>query len=872
MTGSQTVEATNALAQLTGLEVLTGPERPANISSKAIVNFNAVPGATKYYIKAFAESKSLEDMISDADDNATNDNDWFDTTNLFIHMNKNKKSGTDLAEGTTYRFAVVPHGTGSSALSADSLAYVEATPSGMPDTTNIDLSGTTGIDMSGGEGAGVANQLTFAQMNGKYQVEWGATKVDWEALGNGLPITALTFDISGQYAEGISKQIVVSGSDLSYTGFVTFDGLTNGKNYKVGVKTTNANGSSATFDHDDIETVTTRPTNFTLIAGPAVGAQDISQNGDLDISYNMNGNGIDVDHGYDSANFVFDISGMDDAVDGTNLDLDGINAETTVVGRRYIIKARALNANGTASPKELTAIVKPSKPPTVQGNSSFSDSRIHIKETTAFNKIIANFSNMATVSNGYDVTGVRVKAVYDDNTNGNSEEWSGQWMIVNDLSRDVEINLPAIIDPSNASPHTTYKLNVEPFNAVYTKDYQILDADADANKPTGYPKVMKSGLVMHTTESINVISSRLGITNLTMTSPPTDMSNSMIFTWRCDAVGTNNLELLVAEASVNDTTNPTGYKVPTWSDYKLIGEMTSVKYNADADVPSSTEMSFDLSNGTASGILLDDSTHMLMSHSKSYYFMVREKAHPGNEERAFGVSKSVPVVTDLSFSDYKSRDLITFTVSPNGAKLSSLFLLNNINPTGDYFFNVLESGAVPSSIYEKLESQVSGSIKVAIQKDQFERNKKEFPKNVLFHALAGNSAGVTLATNDDIYKNLHGTDHPYDAAATALAWAIKAEALADEAETLAATINSQVGNSNGVKNNSTPPMSPADTAAKLVREHAEFARGASDLVNAAAILNEVYTKQADDKGDNMTALEQFDLAVIDMNALRLLSA
>ena len=872
MSGSKGVEATNALADVTGLEVLTGPERPANVPAKAIVKFNAVPGATKYYIKAFAESKTIEEMITDATNEATDDDDWFFTTNLFLNMNKNKLGGADLDAGTKYKFAVVPYG--STSLSANSLTHVEATPSGKPDTDNIVLEGTGGKDISGGDGLGQADHLTFAQMNGKYQVAWTVdTSVNYLGLGNGLPITALTFSLSGEDDE-ILKTKVVSGSDLSQNGFAMFEGLTNGNKYEVSVKTTNANGDSDLKTYStNSEVVSTRPTNFTLIAGPAVGAQDKNKDGSLDISYNMNGNGLIIDRSGDSNDFVFDLSGMDDAIGGENgsgigLDLDGINGLATAVGKRYIIKARASNANGDASPKELTAIVKPSSPPKITESSpvAWTDSRIMIRETTDLNKIIANFSNLDVTENGYPTTGARVRAVYHDSTSNNAE-WSGDWKDLSgtDLSKDVEFNLPTIVDAHG--PHTTYKLEVQPFNAVYNKDYSVTSLDA------GYG-ITESGLITHTTPSIDVTSVRLGITELRMTSEPYDMSNSMTFVWRCDAVGTDNLELLVAEGGLNS--DDTGYTVPKYSDYKLIGEMSSTKYNADADVPADTEMSFDLSNATASGILLSDSTYMSMSHARSYHFMVREKDSPENAKRAFGVSKTAPEVSNLKFSDYKSRDLITFTVDPKGAKLSSLFLLNNIDPTGDFFFNVLLSGAVPSSIYEKLDSKVSGEINVAIQKDQFQRSANAFPANVLFSVLAGNSTGVTLATESETYQALNsGDEHPIDVAAKALEWAVKAEALADEAEALAATINGQAGNSHGVKDNDNNGVmsSDADDKAAIVREHAGYARGASNDAARYAIDGLAYdATDTPNNGNSKTAEAQRNLAKDELDVLRLYSA
>jgi hypothetical protein len=306
--------------------------------------------------------------------------------------------------------------------------------------------------------------------------------------------------------------------------------------------------------------------------------------------------------------------------------------------------------------------------------------------------------------------------------------------------------------------------------------------------------------------------------------------------------------------------------------------MSSVKYEADAEDPATTEMSFDLSNDAITNTIkfaaAGNADDKEMKHARAYYFMVREEAHPGNEERAFGVSKSVPVVTDLSFSDYKSRDLITFTIDPNGAKLSSLFLLNNVNPTGDYFFNVLESGAVPSSTYEKLNTKISGEIKVAIQKEQFERNKEDFPQNVLFHTLAGNSAGVTLGTSAAVYADLNGSSvkHPIDVAAEALEWAVKAEALADEADALAATINGQAPeNNNGIPNDNN--LSPADVAAALVRVHAGLARGASNDAARDAVGGRMYDATTiPNNGANKTALEQHTLAKSDLDALRLLSA
>ena len=850
MSGSQTAHVTDDLAAVTGLEVLTGTDRPANIPSSAIVKWNAVTDATKYYVKAFASNQTLAQMISHANTNATGlSDDWVMTTNLFQHLNPT-------ASGVKYNFAVVPFGA---TLSPDALAFVVATPSAIPDTTDIDLTMTTGIDISNG-----SDPMAFAEMDGKLKLAWAMSQSEYDLLGNGLPLTGMTFDLSGTDNE-VTKQLTVAG-DLS-SGSVIFSGLTNGKHYKTAVRTTNANGISATdptFGSVHTAPVSTRPTNFTLIAGPAVGAIDYLQDGNLDLSCNMDNNGLTLDR---AADFLFDISGLEagstlNETGKTLSEINGLSALDTI-GKSYQITAKGANNNGTASPKEIVKIVRTSRPPTV-ASGNFAASRIYIKETTDLNKIVANFSNMSTVSNGYAVTGARVRAVYDDHTS-NSATWTGDWMIVNDLSQDLEINLPAITDVSSA--HTTYKLDVEPFNAVYTKDYQIVDADLTIS---GYPDVMKSGLVMHTTPQITVTSARLAITDLRMTSDPSEMNGDMTFKWKCDAAGSGNIQLLLAEASLNN--DSTGYIVPKYSDFSVIRDLDSTLFvAASGSAAASGEMSYDLSN--TGNVVFADSNTLTTSTSKAYYVMIREKAHPGNEERASGVSKSAPTVSDLSFADYTSRDLIRFTVNPNGAKLSSLFLLNNIDTTGDFFFNVLDSGAVASSIADKLENKVSGAIKVSIQKDQFQRDATAFPSNVLFNVIAGNSTGITLATTTGNYADLNDTDHPIDVAADALTWAIKAEALAVEALALAETINGQAGNSNGVKDSSAPPVSPADTQAARVVAHSEISRGASNDAAESAITGAIYDASVStpNNASGANAESQYNNAVSDMAALRLLS-
>lgn len=859
MSGSQSAEASDGLAAVTGLEVLTGTDRPANIPSKAVARWNAVTDATHYRVKAFTSNQTLAQMITDF---GTSANDtWYTTTNLFLHMNFMTGSTPALAAGTEYNFAIIPAtGTAKASASDDALAFVVATPSAIPDADDIDLTMTTGIDISNG-----TDVMAFAEMDGKLKLAWAMSQDEYDLLGNGLPLTGMTFDLSGTDNE-VTKQLTVAG-DLS-GGSVIFSGLTNGKNYKTAVRTTNANGISATdpaFGAVHTKPVSTRPTNFTLIAGPAVGAIDYLQDGNLDLSCNMDNNGLALDR---AADFLFDISGLDNTVSQVGKTLSQINGFTTATGKSYQITAKGDNANGDASPEEIVKTVRASKPPTVTSG-NFAASRIYIKETTDLNKIVANFSNMSTVSNGYAVTGARVRAVYVDvSSPANNATWTGDWMIVDDFSKDLDIHLPAIVNSSD--PHTTYKLDVEPFNAVYTKDYQIKDTDLSVS---GYPDVMKSGLVMHTTPQITVTSARLAITDLRMTSDPSDMDGDMTFKWKCDAAGSANIELCLAEAGLNN--DSTGYTVPKYSDFDRIRDLDSVLFVAD---DASTEMSFDLSN-TGDVIFADGSAALRTSTSKAYYVMIREKAHPGNEERASGVSKSAPTVSDLSFADYTSRDLIRFTVNPNGAKLSSLFLLNNIDTTGDFFFNVLDSGAVASSIADKLENKVSGAIKVSIQKDQFQRDATAFPQNVLFNVLAGNSTGITLASANGNYADLNANDHPIDVAADALTWAIKAEALAVEALALAETINGQAGNSNGVKDNNTdsdattPLTSDADDKAADVVAHSEFARGASNDAAESAITGAIYDATVstanNTSGDNAEA--QYAAAVVDMAALRLLS-
>ena len=139
-------------------------------------------------------------------------------------------------------------------------------------------------------------------MDGKLKLDWEITEANMIALGNGLPVTALTFDLSGEGDNDVTKQIVVSdmGSDLS--GSVMFSGLKNGDKFTLNKSATNALGGADAEEGSAEFASSTRPSNFTAIATPLVGEQDTG----FDICANILGNGLTVDLADDSANFRFD--------------------------------------------------------------------------------------------------------------------------------------------------------------------------------------------------------------------------------------------------------------------------------------------------------------------------------------------------------------------------------------------------------------------------------------------------------------------------------------------------------------------------------------------------------------------------------------
>ena len=851
MTASQTAEATDALASVTGLEVLTGVARASNETHMVVVNFNAVAGAASYRVKAFVNTESLDNMILDATNNLST---WFSTTELNLHMN-NSVGTTALAAGTEYQFAVIPvteaNGNGAS---VNSLVFVKATPSAIPDTNDIVLSMKTGIDISNG-----SDTMAFAEMDGKLRLNWSMTQNQYDLLGNGLPLTGMTFDLSGTDNE-VTKQLTVAG-DLS-SGSIIFSGLTNGKTYKAGVKTSNANGDSAVaFSTTASSVVSTRPTEFTFTAGPALDAQDANGDGSVDVSWNMNGNGLDVSF---TGDFIFDVSGVGNSyiiVSQTVTQLNALNVASWLsLGNTYQITATAFNANGNAvNPLQISKVVKPSKRPEVVSG-DWNDTKIKILTTTDINKIIVNLNDMVVTEYGYATTGAKIRAVYDNSTNAITDmSWSSDWKTVDDLSADIELALPAIT--SNQGPHTDYRLEIQPFNAVYGPNYGttadgIITTVANTN-PSGYPSnassstapgVFTSGLETHTTEIIQVTSKRLGIYDLQMVSEVHAMESHIIFEWKCDAAGSSNLELWAAKAALAS---------PAYAGYADAGSYTQIATMSSTLFVDASGVVGDAGYAAASGLMTYDlsNSSLTVEPKYKYYFQVREAGHYDNMKTASGVSKALPVISDLSFSDFKSRDIISFTVDPMGAKLDNLFLLNNLDSTSsDFFFNMLDAGAVASSVADKLANQIGGPIKVQLEKTQFNLDGA-LPANPLFTVLGGNSVGLSLGAAVGGYTDLMPNENPTVVAEAQKVWADKADALYAEALLLAAEINADpVKYAAGIKNNAVPPVSPADTAAAAVQTAAALATVALNEANQAAVDGVVvsYTNQDAEHHHNLT--------------------
>jgi len=848
MTASQTAEATDALASVTGLEVLTGVARASNETHMVVVNFNAVAGAASYRVKAFVNTESLDNMILDATNNLST---WFSTTELNLHMN-NSVGTTALAAGTEYQFAVIPvteaNGNGAS---VNSLVFVKATPSAIPDTNDIVLSMKTGIDISNG-----SDTMAFAEMDGKLRLNWSMTQNQYDLLGNGLPLTGMTFDLSGADNE-VTKQLTVAG-DLS-SGSIIFSGLTNGKTYKAGVKTSNANGDSAVaFSTTASSVVSTRPTEFTFTAGPALDAQDANGDGSVDVSWNMNGNGLDVSF---TGDFIFDVSGVGNTYKASNVTASGLTSiNDLVLGNTYQITATASNANGDAvNPLTIRKDVKPSKRPEVSG-STWNDTKIKILTTTDINKIIVNLNDMVVTEYGYATTGAKIRAVYDNNTNAITDmSWSSDWKTVDDLSADIELALPAIT--SSTSPHTYYKLEIQPFNAVYGPNYGTtadgITTIVGNTNPTGYPSnassstapgVFTSGLATHTTDIIQVTSKRLGIYDLQMVSEVHAMESHIIFEWKCDAAGSSNLELWAAKAALAS---------PAYAGYADAGSYTKIEDLSSTLFVDASGVVGDAGYAAASGLMSYDlsNSSLTVEPKYKYYFQVREAGHYDNMKTASGVSKALPVISDLSFSDFKSRDIISFTVDPMGAKLDNLFLLNNLDSTSsDFFFNMLDAGAVASSVADKLANQIGGPIKVQLEKTQFNLDGA-LPANPLFTVLGGNSVGLSLGAAVGGYTDLMPNENPTVVAEAQKVWADKADALYAEALLLAAEINADpVKYAAGIKNNAVPPVSPADTAAAAVQTAAALATVALNEANQAAVDGVVvsYTNQDAEHHHNLT--------------------
>ena len=860
MSGSVNVEATDLLPPVTGLKVLTGVGIPAGNTSHAVVKFDAVEDATGYKVQAFAVDSNKTDAVRLGEMILARSN-WNDTADLHVNM-------SSLAIGTEYYFAVVPVGE-SSVVSYASLAYVKGTPASAAGSAgNLVATVVGGKDISGGD-ASVANELTFAQMDGKLKLDWEITEANMIALGNGLPVTALTFDLSGEGDNDVTKQIVVSdmGSDLS--GSVMFSGLKNGDKFTLNKSATNALGGADAEEGSAEFASSTRPSNFTAIATPLVGEQDTG----FDICANMLGNGLAVSLDDDSANFKFDISGLNfisNDLFREDIDKATLKGLTLVKGNRYQIKARGLNDNGDASPAEIVQIIKPSAPPAVakadgtaaDNDESMDQTRIHLRTTTTLNKLVLNLSNMRVAEYGYATTGARVKAVYVvENTN---EAWESEWKIVTDLSKDFEMNLPPIVNTED--PHTNYKLHIQPFNAVYGKDYQIED---NANSVPGYPKAMKSGLNTHITPTLNVTSKRLGLSELRMTTDLSDLNNHMVFRWHADSAAADNVEILVASKALN--TNQTDHLPLKHSDYELINTISSIKYEPAVD----GEEEYDFMTYDMSGSDDIDDTNQKYNVGRKIHFLVREKAHPENFITMSQVIMAVPTITDLAFGNYKSRDLITFKIKPNGAKISTLFLLNNLNTEGqDFFFNILDTTDIPESTATKLENQIgTDNIIVSIQKSNFNLESVTKPTHAFLEIVSGNSSGVTLANAEESFNNLTNRMHPNDVALYAKQMAEDAELLAANALTLAEKINGQVSNSNGDKSENADGVmvSPADTQAQAVLEKAKLARVEYDEraldaiqgvsvndteINLKATLKAVYTATL----TQFTNLQQLDHA------------
>jgi hypothetical protein len=777
--GSHSVSASSRLAVVSGINVTTGFSM-GNYDYQGVLKFQGANNPTpaqQYYWKAFPEGTSDADMIA----NSTNQPaTWNQASNHAADYIFNANiEGLDL--DTVYRFAVVP-ATIAEGRSHLSLASVEAQLSGLPGTTGITMAVKTGIDISNG-----LDPMDDSDMSGKLQLRYSMTEAQFQALDNGSDLTDLFFDISasdGSFTADVSLN--ANAKDLS-NGIINVTSLTNGVDYKVRARTQNLNGVSAFSAFTAASTVSTKPSNLALTAIPlnsndTTGQSPYLANGAklFDIDADASGNGDP------SLTFTFDVSGVGNTMKKEGLTKAQVNALTLVLGKKYEIDAKVTNANG----KQVTTsgiVIRPSAPPSVKG-STFAQTQIDIS-SASITEVTVNLANMQREDYGYTGQGALVQLVYDDTINGDGNTFESQVQEIGSgiYTNDINFALPDFVSGAH---HTHFKLRVTPFNAVYPKGYTVA-----TTAPDGYTlNVM--GLNTFTTPVFSVVTASAGLSNLTNVSASNDMDKSLKFQWKSSIAG-DKVELLVARAQIHtDRITHTG---PAYADYKLIGEMTTTKYDSAVE----NYMTYELSGNS---VTLADATTMSMVNGDKYYFMVRDKDYPMRGQlTADGIPYGLPIISDMKLQDYNddnTTDLVTFKINPNGAALSALFMIDNLSNNK---YNTL-SGLLDN------ETRRVGDIYFRVSASEaagFNYTSQANSNNLYVNIVSGNPAGISLGTAVSSVTDQLGNLTPTAIWTAANSASSELDIIEVEALAKREAINLQSGNANGTADSVTN-KSPAD--------------------------------------------------------------
>lgn len=784
--GSHSVQASNRLPVVTSMSVTTGFSM-GNYDYQGVLKFQGANGPTpeqQYYWKAFPEGTSKADMIA----NSTNQPaTWNQASNHAADYIFNANiEGLDL--DTVYSFAVVP-ATIADGRSHLSLVFHDATLSGLPGTTGITMAVKTGIDISNGSDA-----MSDAQMSGKLQLRYSMTEAQFQALDNGEPLTDLFFDISASDGSSIPDvSLNANAKDLS-NGIIDVINLVNGIDYKVRARTQNANGVSAFSAFTPASTVSTKPSNLALTAIPldsdsTAGQSPYLANGAklFDIDADASGNGAP------SLTFTFDVSGVGNTMKKKDLTKAQVNALSLVLGKQYNIKAKVTNANGKQETTDGDSItIRPSAPPSVKG-STFAETQIDISSAN-ITEVKVNLANMQREDYGYTGQGALVQLVYDDTINGDGNTFESVVQEIDSgiYANDITFTLPDFVSGAH---HTHFKLRVTPFNAVYPKGYTVA-----TTAPDGYTlNVM--GLNTFTTPVFSVVTASAGLSNLTLASDDNDKDKSLKFQWESSIAG-DKVELLVARAQIH--TDRYQHTAPVYADYKLIGEMTTTKYDSAVE----NYMTYELSGNS---VTLADATTMPMVNGDKYYFMVRDKDYPMRGQLiANGIPAGLPIISDMKLQDYNddnTNDLVTFKIDPNGAALSALFMIDNLSTDKYNSLSGLLTGE--NRIVGDIYFRVSAGNTADTQAAGFNYTSQANSNNLYVNIVSGNVAGISLGTAVSSVTDQLGNLTPtaiHQAANSALT---ALNTLEDEALTKKNDINGQSGNVNGTADSVTN-KSPAD--------------------------------------------------------------